>query len=80
MTTVVFSPYWNIPDTIVAGETAPAVGRDANYLQKHQIDILRVTKSGATRVDPSDVDWTDPEALKSRHSGSGPARRTPSAT
>ena len=32
METVVFSPYWNIPDTIVAGETAPAVARDPRYL------------------------------------------------
>jgi murein L,D-transpeptidase YcbB/YkuD len=32
MTTVVFSPYWNIPDSIVEGETAPAVARDPKYL------------------------------------------------
>ena len=32
METVVFSPYWNIPDTIAENETAPAVARDPNYL------------------------------------------------
>ena len=28
MSTVVFNPYWNIPDTIVEGETAPAIAKD----------------------------------------------------
>jgi murein L,D-transpeptidase YcbB/YkuD len=65
MTTVVFSPYWNIPDSIVAGETAPAVAKDSKYLARHNIEILRVSKSGADVVDPSDVDWDDADELKS---------------
>jgi len=64
MTTVVFSPYWNIPDTIAAGETAPAVARDAGYLARNNIEILRIRTSGAERVDPSSVNWNDPEAVK----------------
>lgn len=64
METVVFSPYWNIPDTIVVGETAPAVARDPRYLDRQQIEIVRSTKDGVTRVDPSDVNWDDPAELK----------------
>ena len=64
METLVFSPYWNIPDTIVAGETAPAVARDPRYLARNQIEIIRASKDGVTRVQPSDVDWNDPEELK----------------
>jgi L,D-transpeptidase YcbB len=64
MQTVVFSPYWHIPDSIVEGETAPAVARDPAYLSRNNIDILRVTGAGATPVDPSDVDWDDPDELK----------------
>ncbi len=64
MEVVVFSPYWNIPDTIVAGETAPAVARDPRYLARNQIEIIRASKAGGTRVDPADVDWNDPEELK----------------
>jgi murein L,D-transpeptidase YcbB/YkuD len=64
MTTVTFSPYWNIPDTIAEGEIAPAVARDPNYLARQNIDILRVTKSGATPVDPSKIDWENPDELK----------------
>jgi len=64
MTTTVFSPYWNVPDSIVEGETAPAAARDSNFLKRNNIEILRVTKSGATPVDPSTVDWDSPEELK----------------
>jgi L,D-transpeptidase YcbB len=64
MTTVVFSPYWNIPDSIVEGETAPAVARDPAYLAKNNIEILDVSKSGATPVDFASVNWDDSDQLK----------------
>ena len=64
MTTTVFSPYWNVPDSIVEGETAPAAARDPGFLKRNNIEILRLTKSGTTSVDPSTVNWDDPEELK----------------
>ena len=64
METVVFSPYWNIPDSIVEGETAPAMARDPSYLARNNMEILRVGSGGATAVSPSDVNWDDPEELK----------------
>jgi murein L,D-transpeptidase YcbB/YkuD len=64
METVVFSPYWNIPDSIVAGETAPAVAKDARYLARNNIEILRVTSAGTTTVQPSQVNWNDPSELR----------------
>ena len=64
MQTVVFSPYWNIPDTILTGETAPSVMKDRNYLAKNNIEVLRVSSRGAEPVNPDDVDWNDAEALK----------------
>jgi len=64
MTTVVFSPYWNIPDSIVEGETAPAVARDPAYLAKNNIEILDVSKSGAKPVEFASVNWDDPGQLK----------------
>ena len=65
MNTVVFSPYWNIPDSIAEGETVPAIVRDPSYLTRNDMEILRVSKSGVETVDPSNVDWDDPEELKS---------------
>ena len=64
MTTTVFSPYWNVPDSIVEGETAPAAARDPGFLERNNIEILRLTKSGATVIDPATVSWDDPEELK----------------
>ena len=62
METVVLSPYWNIPDSIAQGETLPAIARDPSFLARQNIEIMRT--SGGARVDPSEVDWDDQEALK----------------
>ncbi len=60
METVVFSPFWNIPDSIKQGETAPAVARDPAYLDRNNIEVLR----GSRRVDPASIDWSDPGVLR----------------
>ena len=61
MESVVFSPYWNIPDSIKQGETLPAIARDPNYLARQNIEIVRTS---GEKVDTTDVDWSNPEALK----------------
>jgi len=35
---VVFSPYWNIPASILKKETLPAIRRNSNYLAKHNME------------------------------------------
>lgn len=37
--TVVFSPYWNVPESIVKAEILPAIKKQANYLAKHRMEI-----------------------------------------
>jgi murein L,D-transpeptidase YcbB/YkuD len=64
METVVFSPYWNIPDTIAENETAPAVARDPGYLARQGIEVLRVSSSGTETVDAGNVNWDNAESLK----------------
>jgi murein L,D-transpeptidase YcbB/YkuD len=64
METVVFSPYWNIPDTIAENETAPAVARDPNYLARQGIEVMRISSSGTETVNAADVKWDDPDAVK----------------
>ncbi len=64
MDTVVFSPYWNVPESIVEGETAPAAMRDPSFLDRNNMEILRRSKQGTERVDPASVDWDDEEELK----------------
>lgn len=36
---VVFSPYWNIPPSIVRNEILPAMSRNGNYLAKNNMEI-----------------------------------------
>jgi L,D-transpeptidase YcbB len=60
METVVFSPYWNIPDSIKQGETAPAVAKDPHYLERNNIEVLR----GSKPVDVASINWDDPAELR----------------
>jgi L,D-transpeptidase YcbB len=60
MTHVVFSPYWNIPETIALEETAPAIMQDPNYLARNNIEV--VSTSGRV-IPPSSIPWDDAEAL-----------------
>jgi murein L,D-transpeptidase YcbB/YkuD len=64
MATVVFSPYWNVPDSIAEGETAPAAARDPSFLRRQNIEILRRTGGGTEAIDPASVNWDDPNAIK----------------
>jgi len=45
---VVFSPYWNIPPSIIRKEILPGIKRDKNYLAKHNMEWNK----GAVRQKP----------------------------
>jgi murein L,D-transpeptidase YcbB/YkuD len=53
MTSVVFSPYWNVPTNIALDETLPAVRRDRGHLRRANLEVLR----GDEVVDPARIDW-----------------------
>jgi len=38
MNNVVFSPYWNVPSSILAKEVLPAIRRNSNYLNKNHME------------------------------------------
>jgi murein L,D-transpeptidase YcbB/YkuD len=48
MTTVVFSPSWEVPQSIVHKEIIPGMRRDPGYLAKHHMEI-----TGGSKDDPS---------------------------
>lgn len=37
---VVFSPYWNVPTSIVRNEILPAMARNSNYLRRNNMEII----------------------------------------
>ena len=39
LTTIVFSPYWNIPTSIVEKEIVPAMATNPDYLESHNMEI-----------------------------------------
>lgn len=41
LTTIVFSPYWNVPPSIVKNEILPAIEKNRNYLAKNHMEIVR---------------------------------------
>ena len=61
MTYVVFSPYWNIPESILREETLPRLMEDPDYLARNNMEV--VGTSGEV-VDAAAVDWSDAEATK----------------
>lgn len=37
---VVFSPYWNVPESIVTSEILPGIRKSSNFLANHQMEII----------------------------------------
>jgi murein L,D-transpeptidase YcbB/YkuD len=62
METVVFSPYWNVPDTIAMEETAPAVARDPDFLARNNMEVVN---AAGKVVDEEEIPWGDEAALAS---------------
>src|SRR5690606_10746669 len=52
---IVFSPYWNLPTSIVRNEVMPAIRKNPNYLAQKNMEV--VTFSGKP-VDPATVNWS----------------------
>jgi len=38
MTYIIFSPYWNLPKSIIDAEIKPAIEKDSNYLASHHME------------------------------------------
>ena len=54
METIVFHPYWGVPNSIKVNELLPSIARGGNALQRHN---LKLRYRGRV-VDPSSVDWS----------------------
>lgn len=49
---VVFSPYWNVPESIVTGEILPAIKKNPDYLTKQNMEIVKQGKIPVIRQNP----------------------------
>jgi len=57
---IVFSPFWNIPESIANDELLPALMSDPEYLSRNSIELVRVAGNTAEPIDPGSVDWSGP--------------------
>lgn len=54
MSYLVFSPYWNIPESITRNEIIPAVKRNRDYLERNKMEVV---SSGGRVINSSSVNW-----------------------
>lgn len=47
---IVFSPYWNVPHSIVKNEIAPGMRRSSNYLVRHNMEVVGKGKEGLPAI------------------------------
>ena len=65
--TVVLSPYWNVPSSILRGEVIPGLNRDPGYLARKGMEVLR----NGQRVSLGSVSLSDPGVRVRQRPGSG---------
>jgi murein L,D-transpeptidase YcbB/YkuD len=53
---IVFSPYWVLPKSIIIKETIPAIIKNPQYLEEHQMEV--VNEAGEI-LDRSQISWQD---------------------
>jgi murein L,D-transpeptidase YcbB/YkuD len=68
MTHIVFSPYWNVPDSIAQGETLPAMMKDPAFLSRNNMEVI---DASGQAVDASSVDFDDPSKYRFRQRPGG---------
>jgi murein L,D-transpeptidase YcbB/YkuD len=54
---IVFSPYWNIPQSILTKETLPRIMKDPEYATRQQLEVVRVSGKHVEIIDPNKIDW-----------------------
>lgn len=55
---VVFSPYWNVPNSIVENEIKPNMLKNPNFLESQNMEIVTGQGKNIKRVSPSSIDWS----------------------
>ncbi len=67
MQSVVLSPYWNVPPSILRGEIKPGFAKDPSYLERKNMEVLRNGES----VDLATVDLNEPGIRVRQRPGAG---------
>ncbi|HLJ27157.1 MAG TPA: L,D-transpeptidase family protein [Candidatus Angelobacter sp.] len=68
---IIFRPYWKVPDSIILKEIIPAVQKDANYIAKHEYEM--VDKQGTVIIS----DTVDADTVRKLTTGELDVRQKP---
>lgn len=61
METIVFNPYWNVPESIMVKEILPAARRNPEFFARNRLEVVW---QGRRTVDPYEVDWNAVNPVK----------------
>lgn len=50
---VIFSPYWNVPMSIIRQEILPGVKRNSGYLRTHHMEVIQ----NGNKINDKEIDW-----------------------
>lgn len=73
LTTIAFSPFWDVPISIARGEILPRARRDAGYLARNHYDIVRGDRDDSPSL------GTGPAAISAVLAGRARLRQLPGA-
>ncbi len=62
MTYIVLNPSWNVPDSIALEETIPKIKKDPDFLEEHNMKILKGWGEKEEEIDPNTIDWPSMDA------------------
>lgn len=51
---IVFSPYWNVPPSIIKKEVIPSVKKNTGYIYKERLEFMQNGKT----ISPASIDWS----------------------
>ena len=54
---IVFSPYWNVPTSIIMEEFLPKLQQDPGWLERMDMEVLNGYAKDAQPISPHSVDW-----------------------
>jgi murein L,D-transpeptidase YcbB/YkuD len=62
MTYLVFSPYWNVPQSIAVNEMLPKLRENPAYLEQESMEVFRGWEQPVRPLDPAAIDWPGVDA------------------
>ncbi len=77
VTTLVFNPTWNVPETILDKDVIPGMQKNSNYLKEHyDMHIYANFKKDAPEINPSTIDWQTATASNFKYRVTAPPSDT----